>query len=907
MVLYGPSLPPHRLQSAAGSFHAEQQPAGCSAAFEVTDGFTISPTWRRQQFVACGLNNLGNTCYLNSLLQCLTHLPPFGNLCLSKYHSRNCNLPETDCSFCILESHVWKAHKCTTAAISPYPVYNKLHLFSKSLVRGRQEDAHELLRCLVDALERDQLKSEGRYTGSGVVKNATTVVNRLFGGLLRSQVKCMSCNHNSNTYDPFMDLSLELGGCSSVHDALRKFTAVEVLDGSNRYRCEACKKLVAARKHMAIYDDPNILVVHLKRFDGIFGVKINRHIAFDDQLVLDSFLCLPSQPSNGAVPGKAPTASPTARSQYTLQGLVVHQGGSANSGHYFAFVRDSSRTWHRMDDSTVFRVSADLVKGQQAYMLFYVRNAAKPQRRVPGTALALPSSGVGQKRSVVMSEATAAGPPAKVAATARANGECAGDREDGGEVSRPPAKPHARVYGPQLPPGWSRAGDQDGQPLAPGPEGSASPSTDHEDGSATARRPHRPPGPPANGHTPGPTTTLGTGPACKVNGLEAANSQPASLPSANGAPLAGNGGKCVVAIANGAAAAPHRHHPSVRPSLDGTVPGARPGLVPRVLQHGTAVAQAGPGAVHRMHSTVPSKRPDVAAETADGLAVGSQGPGTVELRGQASTKAASQEEQKHANGTRMANRTNTETARVGEPSIDANAAKVYEGSKVPVSHMGSEDSHQEHGEGGSSKPQDAASIRNGSATAAGKICLAPQLVEVVQEGAERLSVIANRWASHLVTGSPSVSGGVEGEDNAAEGGSAAAARANGQHKIHNGSGLGANSGASGAALRQSTVRREAQAVVGSQEFSDRLDVVRERIEGEFRPSGWAKQLRQEIQSRRCRGVALTELLADEELRGRYRAPVLQALDGWRAQAPSNAVPAVSTPRSGVGRPRKPKS
>ncbi len=52
------------------------------------------------------------------------------------------------------------------------------------------------------------------------------MVNHLFQGLLRSQVKCEACGHESNTYDPFMDLSLEVKGCESLRTALDRFTQV---------------------------------------------------------------------------------------------------------------------------------------------------------------------------------------------------------------------------------------------------------------------------------------------------------------------------------------------------------------------------------------------------------------------------------------------------------------------------------------------------------------------------------------------------------------------------------------------------------------------------------------------------------------------------------------------------------
>lgn len=46
--------------------------------------------WERVYRIGAGLHNLGNTCFLNSVVQCLTYTPPLANYLLSKEHSRTC-------------------------------------------------------------------------------------------------------------------------------------------------------------------------------------------------------------------------------------------------------------------------------------------------------------------------------------------------------------------------------------------------------------------------------------------------------------------------------------------------------------------------------------------------------------------------------------------------------------------------------------------------------------------------------------------------------------------------------------------------------------------------------------------------------------------------------------------------
>lgn len=66
----------------------------------------------------------------------------------------------------------------------------------------------------------------------------TTGIHQLFGGRLRSRVQCTRCKHNSDTFDAFLDLSIEVRGCRSVRGGFEKFVKPDTLDGQNKYKCE---------------------------------------------------------------------------------------------------------------------------------------------------------------------------------------------------------------------------------------------------------------------------------------------------------------------------------------------------------------------------------------------------------------------------------------------------------------------------------------------------------------------------------------------------------------------------------------------------------------------------------------------------------------------------------------------
>ncbi|KAF5771836.1 putative ubiquitinyl hydrolase 1 [Helianthus annuus] len=308
-----------------------------------------------------GLINCGNSCYANAVLQCLTSTKPLTVYLLRQSHSKSCGA-RSWCLICELERHVLLLRD-NGDPLSLSKILLNMRAVNNKMGDGSQEDAHEFLRLLVTLMQSICLEGFGGESVNPKLQE-TTFIQHTFGGQLRSKVKCLRCNRESDRYENIMDLTLEIfGWVESLEDALTQFTSLEELDGENMYRCARCAAYVPAQKQLAIQEAPNILTIVLKRFqEGSYG-KINKCITFPDMLDMIPYM----------------TGTDDVPPLYMLYSVVVHLDtmNASFSGHYISYVKDLQGNWFRIDDTQVQPVPLSQVMSEGAYILFYMRSSPR--------------------------------------------------------------------------------------------------------------------------------------------------------------------------------------------------------------------------------------------------------------------------------------------------------------------------------------------------------------------------------------------------------------------------------------------------------------------------------------------------------------------------------------------------
>ena len=313
-----------------------------------------------------GLVNLGNSCYMNSVMQCLCCLTPLTMYFVKDTYLSDIN-PRSLYGGTVAEE-VGATFKAMIIVKRDHILLRALknkagELHHQFMGRG-QQDSHEFLMFLFTWLREDlvgcgMLAFSGSWcfsslhTSEGLIKK-NCVIDLLFQGEHRHIITCENCCYESTSQEPFTVLSLSIpaSGKCTLASLLNNFYQ----DCSVEYCCPECNKCEFSTRKTMIQKLPPILIVHLNRFEYNISARKKQnyvnfpldHWNFGDQV---------SNCENVA--------------SYNLCAVLNHYG-SMNSGHYTSYCKPpQTNYWYHCDDDTVTRLNKP-VKTAAAYLLFYM-------------------------------------------------------------------------------------------------------------------------------------------------------------------------------------------------------------------------------------------------------------------------------------------------------------------------------------------------------------------------------------------------------------------------------------------------------------------------------------------------------------------------------------------------------
>ena len=362
-----------------------------------------------------GLNNLGSTCYLNSILQCLNQTEPLTNYFLSdegisKIKNNNLLLMNDKLSVQLSPSYLevvnnlWDK-KNNNKAYSPIHFSAKLNEINKNFILNKPNDSKELLKFIFNQFhkelnkkipkpikinkkefefeEYDRIKTFNNFLVDFTYNNCSIISNNFYG-INEIHKECIKCNNffisqgimiNPIIYDfkiydmlsfPLEEVKKMKLNNSKDKENMNKITIYDCFDYyqnkksiiEKKIYCKRCMQSTDFIIRNKLFNAPNILIIILNRGKGnSYNIKIE----FFEKIDLTNYI---SFNQNKVI--------------YNLYGVVTHLGKNKNEGHFIASCKNLiDNSWYKYNDSSITKINniqKEVLDFNTPYILFFQKN-----------------------------------------------------------------------------------------------------------------------------------------------------------------------------------------------------------------------------------------------------------------------------------------------------------------------------------------------------------------------------------------------------------------------------------------------------------------------------------------------------------------------------------------------------
>ena len=330
-----------------------------------------------------GLTNIGNTCYLNSCMQVLSHTYELNDfLNTSEYKKRINKISD---SVILLEwdklrEVLWSSN-CTVAPFGfVKAIQNIAQIKSRPLFTGHaQNDVQEFLlfiiECFHNALAREvdmQITGTAQNNTDILAKTCYEMIQRMykkefsdmfnvFFGIHVSEISTLTAENKvlSIAPEPFSVISLSLpegNSAPTLYDCFDYYCKPEMLTHAfgNAWFNDTTKEKEDVKRGIVFWSLPTILILDIKRWNK------NNH-------KINTIVDVPVQNADFSryVKGYNPSTY-----IYDLYGICNHSGGSLG-GHYTAYIKNANGKWYEFNDTRVHEIKEEAINSAHAYCFFY--------------------------------------------------------------------------------------------------------------------------------------------------------------------------------------------------------------------------------------------------------------------------------------------------------------------------------------------------------------------------------------------------------------------------------------------------------------------------------------------------------------------------------------------------------